>query len=213
MLLNYGMRLYKILFFSSLFFLWSCKEKRNEGVISEKEMISLLIDIHLADGHVYNNANTPHDSVTKLAMNMYAAVFRKHQVDSTEFQKSFEFYSREPEKLNKMYDQVVGELTKMNEHYSQLHQDSIKALQKRDSIRNAIRTDSLKKLAVRDSLKNVFKKDSLRKIVVKDSLDRVKRDSIKKIKRDSLKRLIKPAPKKSLNKTTPLPKTNDLPTQ
>jgi predicted RNA-binding protein with PUA-like domain len=167
-------------------------------VIKEDKMIDLLVDIHLVDGQLYNYFNVPEDSISRMGGDMFSAVFRKHHTDSTQFNNSYAYYAAQPEKMNKLYDQVIIKLTALNEHYNKLHLDSVKKVQVRDSIRNAARLDSLKKIATQDSLRNAFKKDSIRKVFVKDSLDKVKRDSLKKARRDSLK---KASPAKSSNKT------------
>lgn len=206
MLLNYVMRIYKILFFSLLLFLIACKPNVPDGVIKEDKMIPLLIDIHLIDGYLHNNSNSPKDTVSKIAMNMYAAVYRKHQTDSAQFKNSFKYYAQRPEVLSKLYETVVNKMTLQNDRLHKAYQDSVKRVVRKDSIKNAVRVDSLKKIAKRDSLKKVvFKKDSIRKVVIKDSLKKVKKDSLKKAsKKKSLKKTLKKQPPTLQNK-------NDLP--
>lgn len=180
MLLKYIMRLYKILFFCLLLFLMACGPQVPDGIIKEDKMVPLLIDIHLVDGYIYNTMNRPNDTVRKIAMNMYAAVYRRHQTDSIQFKKSFKYYSSRPEQLSKMYEVVVKKMTVGNDVLNKAYQDSIKKVVRRDSIKNAVRLDSLKKVAKRDSIKKVvFKRDSIRKRVVKDSLRKVRKDSVK----------------------------------
>ncbi|MGV8879161.1 MAG: DUF4296 domain-containing protein [Sphingobacteriaceae bacterium] len=188
------MRLYKILFFYPLLFLMACMPQVPDGIIKEDKMIPLLIDIHLVDGYIYNMMNRPNDTVRKIAMNMYAAVYRRHQTDSIQFKKSFKYYSSRPEQLSKMYDVVVKKMNVRNDVLNKDYQDSVKKVVRKDSIKNALRLDSLKKVARRDSTKKViFKRDSTRKRVVKDSLRKVKKDSVKAAAKKKLlkKRTIK----------------------
>jgi hypothetical protein len=53
------MQKYISLFFSVLLFLTACKSNDvPDGIIKEKEMISLLTDVHLTDGAIYTVPQT-----------------------------------------------------------------------------------------------------------------------------------------------------------
>lgn len=82
-------------------------------LIPEKDLISLLTDIHIADGLLilptinawYSNL----DSITT-----YIQVIEKHGYTKTIMDKTMNYYFvNDPKKLNKIYDQVLGILSEM----------------------------------------------------------------------------------------------------
>jgi hypothetical protein len=102
------MRIYKYLFFLGLLVFTACtsEEKVPNDVISEERMPALLADIHIVDGDLYNVSQTP-DSLYKYSMGHYLAVFKKYHTDSVQFKKSYTWYTRNPVKLDKIYDEVL----------------------------------------------------------------------------------------------------------
>ena len=97
--------------------LGSCSGRKNKldkkNLIPEKELISILTDIHLADGLLalprINSWASSLDSITS-----YYQVIEKHGYTKEIMDKTMKYYFlKEPKKLNKIYDQVLGRLSAM----------------------------------------------------------------------------------------------------
>jgi hypothetical protein len=92
----------------------SGKQKLDKkDLIPEKELVSILTDIHLADGLLnlpkVNLWASSLDSITS-----YYLVIEKHGYTKEAMDKTMKYYFLEnPKKLNKIYDQVLGILSEM----------------------------------------------------------------------------------------------------
>ena len=108
-----------ILGFFILIFLAACsRQKTPEGILENGKMINVLTDIHLVDS--YRSAAV-YDTTIQPAANYYKVVYMKHDIDSIRFQKSLQYYSRQPEVLDTMYHQVLQRLERM-ERYENLRE-------------------------------------------------------------------------------------------
>lgn len=93
-----------ILLFFALTFFTSCDfESAPAGILPKDKMISVLTDIQVVDSYV---TSIPPDSVKKNKIDFYQSVFKKHETDSLQFRKSLEYYSRDPEKMRLMYEEI-----------------------------------------------------------------------------------------------------------
>jgi hypothetical protein len=133
------MHKYKILFFSVLVFLAACtKDKTPEGIIKQEQMTSLLTQIHIVDGGLYNVTQMP-DSLYKYGTARYLEVFKKFHTNTAQFNKSYKYYTAHPEMLETIYEQIIINL--------QQKTDSLNKLNQKQIIKdNQRRVDSLKKL-------------------------------------------------------------------
>ena len=101
------MHKYIILFFSVLLFSVSCKnDSTPPGVLEKPQMLSLMTDIHVTDGELYNVAQQP-DSLYRYATDRYRLLFKRHHITENQFKKSLEYYSRQPEVIQEMYDTLA----------------------------------------------------------------------------------------------------------
>jgi hypothetical protein len=100
---------------------FSCSSRKNKldrsGLIPEKELISILTDLYLSDGlmtlpkvhHWFPNTDS---TVT------YLHVIEKHGYTKQTMDKTMKFYYiRNPKKLVKIYDKVLGVLSEMDSRY------------------------------------------------------------------------------------------------
>lgn len=109
------MRITINLFFLTVLFLLSCgAPKVPPGVLNHEDMASLLTDVHLVDGSLYNQSPMP-DSLYKYAMSRYDRVFKQHHTDSVQFQKSLKYYSLHPDQFSDIYTQVTQTLKDKND--------------------------------------------------------------------------------------------------
>jgi hypothetical protein len=94
----------------------------NKNLIPEKDLVSLLTDIHIADGLLslpkINSWASSLDSISS-----YYQVIEKHGYTKEILDKTMNYYFlNNPKKLNKIYDQVLGILSEME---SRVEKESI----------------------------------------------------------------------------------------
>jgi len=100
------MRKYITLFFLVTLFLFACGgSKTPAGILDRQHMISVLTDITIVDGSLYNYGANP-DSVYKYGTGKYLALFKMHHIDSAEFSKSLNYYSTKPTEIAGIFDDV-----------------------------------------------------------------------------------------------------------
>jgi hypothetical protein len=74
-------------------------------------MISLLTEVHIADGNMYSVKQEP-DSLYKFGTGQFLALFKKYRTNSLQFKKSMKYYADRPTELDGMYTQVIQNLKK-----------------------------------------------------------------------------------------------------
>jgi len=79
--------------------------------LSKDQMISILIDIHLAEAKVGRLPFRSLDSSKVLFRKMELDIFKKHQTDTATYRKSFEFYLNNTAYLDDIYAAVVDSLS------------------------------------------------------------------------------------------------------
>lgn len=83
--------------------------------IPRDTMISILIDIHLAET-MAQQLRRNRDSTTKSNIReYYQTIFKQHRVAEQEFKDAFLYYSKNIEDFNKMYEEIQIRLSKMEE--------------------------------------------------------------------------------------------------
>ena len=87
------------------------KTERPTGVLSETEFGNVLKEVHLAEA-AFNLAksNGFENAKTSLANN-YQSIYKRHDISSSTFSKSLDYYAKNPEKLEAIYADVLGQLT------------------------------------------------------------------------------------------------------
>lgn len=79
--------------------------------LSKDQMISLLIDIHLAEAKVGRLPFRSPDSSRVLFSKMELDIFKKHYVDTATYRRSFEFYLQNTAYLDAIYAAVIDSLS------------------------------------------------------------------------------------------------------
>jgi hypothetical protein len=106
-----GKSLYLFILVGMIFF--SCSRKPvniPETVLSREEMVSVLVDIHLAQALV--GINQFNDSLHYNLSDYLSSVFQMHHLTREKYARSLEFYTDHPELLDEMYADVINELSK-----------------------------------------------------------------------------------------------------
>jgi len=95
--------------FLSLFFLPGCNSNSiPKGVLDEQKMVNVLTDLTIVDG--YMSGLMYSDSLRSGGRNIYATVYKNHNISKAIFEKSLKYYSRQPALLDSMYSRVNTKL-------------------------------------------------------------------------------------------------------
>ena len=96
--------------FLLLIFFGSCNGNSTPpGILSEDEMVKVLIDIQLTEG-IVSSLPVSYDSSQLLYSLMEKDVFIKHAVEDSVFTKSMIFYLEDARKMDKIYARVIDSL-------------------------------------------------------------------------------------------------------
>lgn len=88
-----------------------------ENILDEDKMISVLIDLHIADS-VLELEKTPKDSAAIKLASYQDQILQKHNVEKTKYEKTLKYYKNNPAKFEKLYEKL---LQKMNIMESELN--------------------------------------------------------------------------------------------
>ncbi len=116
-----------IWFFISII-IFSCSGTKKKYLIPEKEIIPLLVDMHIADAMGLDYTITQNQLRTDSAA-LYGWIFEKHGVTKMQFDSTMSYYSRHPDRLNKVYEKVISSLSKLESEIKEA--ESSEALKKR----------------------------------------------------------------------------------
>ena len=85
----------------------SCSH-RPEGVVSDKEMASVLSDMHIAEAYIeMNQSEFPDDSSRKVLLQ---SILQQHGMSRAELDRSLDWYGRNMDEYVKLYEDVEKEL-------------------------------------------------------------------------------------------------------
>lgn len=112
----------KLIFISSLVILLAvaCDKEHIEKpdhLIKEKKMIEMLVDVHMAEAayHVMRDDSFVINSSTE---NFYYSVLEKHGIQDSVFEKSLIYYAGQPKRFEKMYREVMTQLSTAEQEFS-----------------------------------------------------------------------------------------------
>jgi hypothetical protein len=81
-------------------------------VLPADSMVSLLTDIHIADG-VISTIKVKDKSIERLSSKYFSAVMNKHKIGQDTFEESLRYYAYHAEELDKIYEKVIVNLSKI----------------------------------------------------------------------------------------------------
>lgn len=111
----------KIIFYLLFTFFISCGEKAEKSIsipthiLSKEKIAQVITDIHIAEAESTLNAIS--DSTFKRSV-YFEEIFEKHQITKQQYEESLAFYISHPEVFNKIYEQVLSDLSKMQAEMS-----------------------------------------------------------------------------------------------
>jgi len=86
------------------------EESAPKELIPPDSMVNILVDVHIAEAAA--NVARINDVEKFSASDLYPDIFKTHLTDSISFRKSFDYYLHHPKKLDKIYEQVLNELSR-----------------------------------------------------------------------------------------------------
>lgn len=95
------------------FSLLSCRKKSVEipaDVLKQQEMIAVLVDVQIAEAALTQRAVTG-TSLQSYTASYYKDVFEKHKITPQKYIRSMGWYTRHPELMNKIYEEVINRLS------------------------------------------------------------------------------------------------------
>lgn len=120
------MRIGHLIFFCYILFFLSCGNGNgsSKGLLSEEKMEAVLWDIMRADQFLNDYVLNKDTSIDKRmeSIKLYRQVFALHKVSKEDFQKSFNYYLREPARFKTILDSVA---VRRNALVGPVRQDSI----------------------------------------------------------------------------------------
>ena len=81
-------------------------------ILSEKEFVNLLKEVHLAEAAFELQKTKGMENAKSILANSYQSIYTKHTIDEASFNKTLSFYATHPEKLEGIYTTVLEELSK-----------------------------------------------------------------------------------------------------
>jgi hypothetical protein len=124
----------------------SCTNQKHQKIIPRKDLISLMVDLHIADAmalnYIINEQFGGLDSTL-----LYNAVLEAHGYTKGQFVNTIKYYTQEPEKLIKIYDEVFTILSKQSEEtkalYSSYSDAQTKSIWRSKQSRYSIKGDTV----------------------------------------------------------------------
>jgi len=101
----------------ALMLMVSCGKKTSESrpdILTEKQMIDLLVDTHLADAILFTQDTRSNDKRDQ-ALFYYPSVLEKHKITKAQMDSSVVWYMNHPEAYSRIYEEVCSKLKKMQE--------------------------------------------------------------------------------------------------
>ncbi len=83
-----------------------------DTVLSEQKMVEVMRDIHLSEATMNLNAFDPGKTAVENP-SPGLNVLKKNNITKQQYDESFDFYSQHPLLLNKVYELVLNDLSKM----------------------------------------------------------------------------------------------------
>lgn len=80
------------------------------GALSENEMVNILADIHIMEARVSKMGLLSLDSSTIVSEKLKLDLLKKYKTDSSTYNKSYKFYSTQPNLFEGIYAEVTKKI-------------------------------------------------------------------------------------------------------
>lgn len=129
--------------------LFSCSNKP-DNVLSRREMTDFLVEIHKLDGALNAKGLGSYDNRENLYY--YNALLKKHGITKAQFDSSLVWYTKNPKNFERIYTDVVEELTKLDEQVKSGYFHPVDSAALRNSTENIWPLARTKYLLTKDSV-------------------------------------------------------------
>lgn len=87
-------------------FLWAASACQNsvDAPIPQEKFMTVLYDIHTAEGLLETESQNMRDSMSKI---YYAQIFQKHGVTQIDFDSTMAIYTRNPTQMDTVYNRLL----------------------------------------------------------------------------------------------------------
>jgi hypothetical protein len=106
----------KLLIIGTVLLIIACStNKTPKGILTEKEITPILIDLHIADG-IYSQRYIMQGQATRdnYAEDLYLSVLKKYKIDRKVLETSLFYYGKHPDIYKPIYDNVLDRLNELN---------------------------------------------------------------------------------------------------
>lgn len=86
------------------------EDQRPDGLLTQDRMASILTEVHLAEGRVGRLGLASIDSSNIVYKRLEGQIYRKFQVDTAVYNKSYVYYSSHPREMEAIYKKVIARL-------------------------------------------------------------------------------------------------------
>jgi glutamine cyclotransferase len=80
------------------------------NLVEEDKMASILTEVHLSEARVSKMALTSADTSAMVYKRLHTNILKKFDVDTASYTQSYVYYAAHPDKLTKIYEQVLEKL-------------------------------------------------------------------------------------------------------
>lgn len=92
----------------------SCKDKhvRPDDILSKKDFVELLCDMHIADAYT-ESKGFQGDTLVLTNKKNFTKILSNYKIKEADFTKTYNFYIQNPEDFDLVYLEVVNRLSQM----------------------------------------------------------------------------------------------------
>ena len=101
---------FKFIFMIVALLLLGCgNEEKPKGILSQDEMVSLMVEVYLAEARI-STTGLPRDSAAKLFEPYESALLAKRGITDSILHANYAYYLQKPDELEKILDAVIDTL-------------------------------------------------------------------------------------------------------
>ena len=109
-----------------LILILACNQKSEEKVIPRRDLVPLLVDLHIADAIALNHTINQNFGKLDSAI-LYHVILDKYGYTKEQFAYTLEYYSGDVEKMTEIFDDVFSELSKQSTEVKELYNSTTPA--------------------------------------------------------------------------------------
>ncbi|MBN1820717.1 MAG: DUF4296 domain-containing protein [Prolixibacteraceae bacterium] len=118
-----------VIFILGLFLIAGCGDswiKKPKGLVPEKQMVDILVDLHIANAIYDQRDNRLGAGEMKIkSQEFYYSVLKKYNVADSTFEQSVIYYSNFPKDFERIYAAALDKISQMNEAYTNKEEEEL----------------------------------------------------------------------------------------